>query len=320
LVWRRIWRKRVWRSLRVGATVLWRAIVHFIDDGGTVLAGSIAFTSLFALFPFLIFLTTLAGQFGQEEAARRFVDLALEGLPAEVVSAIRPAIDQVVEVRRTGLMTVSILVAVWTASSGLEALRTALNYAYGIQDSRPFWWQRLQSIAFTIVMSIAILVLMIVVVAGPFIWHFLEDLLKVPASWGWLYTGVRYLLAILLLYAVIALLYQWLPNRRLRGYEILPGAAVAVVTWLITASLFSLYLQNLGRFSVTYGSLGGIVVTLMFFYLSAAIFIFGAEVNGAWRRAVADQLRAERAARIERRRARAAARRSVQGSEGPTSG
>ena len=314
------WRKRVWRSLRIGATIVWRAIVHFIDDGGTVLAGSIAFTSLFALFPFLIFLTTLAGEFGQEEAARRFVDLALEGLPEEVVGAIRPAIDQVVEVRRTGLMTVSILVTIWTASSGLEALRTALNYAYGIEDSRPFWWQRLQSIAFTIVMSIAILVLMIVVVAGPFIWDFLVHLFKVPESWGWLYTGVRYLLAVLLLYAVIALLYQWLPNRRLRGYEILPGAAVTVVTWLITASLFSLYLQNLGRFSVTYGSLGGIVVTLMFFYLSAALFIFGAEVNGAWRRAVADQLRAERAARVERQKAKAAAQSPVQGSQGPTAG
>ena len=316
-----VWRKRVWRSLRIGATILWRAIVHFIDDGGATQAGSIAFTALFALFPFLIFLTTLAGQFGQEEAARRFVDLSLEGLPAEVVSAIRPAIDQVVNVRRTGLMTVSILVAVWTASSGIEALRTALNYAYGIEDSRSWWWLRLQSIVFTVVMSIAILVLMVVVVAGPFIWHFVEELFKVPASWGWLYTGVRYLLAVLLLYAVVALLYQWLPNRRLRGYEILPGAAVTVVTWLITASLFSLYLQNLGRFSVTYGSLGGIVVTLTFFYLSAAIFIFGAEVNGAWRRDVAARLRAQRAARIERRKARRAALQSLaQDNPGSTSG
>jgi membrane protein len=307
-----IWRKRIWRNLRIGATIVWRATVHFIDDGGMTQAGSIAFTTLFALFPFLIFLTTLAGEFGQEEAARRFVDLSLEGLPPEVVSTIRPAIDQVVNVRRTGLMTVSILVAVWTASSGLEALRTALNYAYGIEDARPWWLLRLQSIFFTIIISVAILVLMIVVVAGPFIWHFLVDLLKVPPSWGWTYTALRYLLAVLLLYAVVALLYQWLPNRHLRGYEILPGAAVTVVAWLVTASLFSLYLQNLGRFSVTYGSLGGIVVTLMFFYLSAAIFIFGAEINGAWRRDVATRLRAQRAARAERRRAKSAAQSPAQ--------
>jgi membrane protein len=313
-------RKRAWESLRIGATIFWRAIMHFIDDGGTVLAGSIAFTALFALFPFLIFLTTLAGEFGQEEAAREFIDLALEGLPGEVVSAIRPAIEQVVEVRRTGLMTISILVAVWTASSGLEALRTALNYAYGIEEPRSIWWRRLQSIVLTVVMSVSILVLMIVVVAGPFIWDFLVDLFNVPASWGWIYTGARYLLAVFLLYALVALLYQWLPNRQLHRHETLPGAAVTVVTWLITASLFSLYLQNLGRFSVTYGSLGGVVVTLMFFYLSAALFIFGAEINGAWRRAVAAQLRAERAARAERRKAKAAAQEQARASQGSASG
>lgn len=309
-------RKRVWRGQRIGITIAWRAILHFFNDGGTVLAGYIAFSSLFALFPFLIFLTTLAGEFGQEEAARRFVDLTLEGMPPEVVSAIRPAIDQVVNVRRTGLMTISIVVAIWTASSGLEALRTALNLAYGIEESRPLWHLRLQSFAFTIVLSISILVLMIVVVAGPFIWDFLEGLLDVPAFWSWLYTAVRYLLALCLLYGVIAILYQWLPNRRLRGYEILPGAAVTVVLWLLAASLFSLYLQNLGSFSITYGSLGGIVVTLMFFYLSAAIFIFGAEVNGAWRRDVAARLRAQRAARAERRQARAQAQAQGQG-QGP---
>jgi membrane protein len=312
--------KRAWRSLRIGATIMWRAIMHFIEDGGTVLAGSIAFTALFALFPFLIFLTTLAGEFGQEEAAHEFIDLALDGLPDEVVSAIRPAIVEVVDERRTGLMTVSILVTIWTASSGLEALRTALNYAYGIEEPRPIWWRRLQSIALTIVMSISILVLMVVVVAGPFIWDFLVHLFQVPETWGWTYTGARYLLAVFLLYAVVALLYQWLPNRHLHRHETLPGAAVTVVAWLITASLFSLYLQNLGRFTVTYGSLGGIVVTLMFFYLSAAIFIFGAEVNGAWRRAVADQLRKERAERAERRKAKAAARGPAQAGEGPTSG
>jgi membrane protein len=99
-----------------------------------------------------------------------------------------------------------------------------------------------------------------------------------------------------LLYLVVALLYRWLPSRHLPPREILPGAAVTVVLWVALASLFSWYLQNLGRFSVTYGSLGGIVITLLFFYVSATIFIFGAEINSARRRAEAARLRAERAA------------------------
>ena len=108
-----------------------------------------------------------------------------------------------------------------------------------------------------------------------------------------LFTGLAF---VGLLYLVVALLYRWLPSRHLPLREILPGAAVTVVLWVTLAGLFSWYLQNLGRFTVTYGSLGGIVVTLLFFYLSATIFVFGAEINSARRRAEAARLRAERAA------------------------
>jgi membrane protein len=114
-----------------------------------------------------------------------------------------------------------------------------------------------------------------------------------------MYEALRYLVAIGLLYLVVALLYRWLPSRHLPRREILPGAAVTVVLWLVLAGLFSFYLQNLGRFSVTYGSLGGIVITLMFFYISALIFIFGAEINSARRRTEAARLREERAQRHE---------------------
>jgi membrane protein len=112
-----------------------------------------------------------------------------------------------------------------------------------------------------------------------------------------MYEGLRYLIAISLLYLVVALLYRWLPSRHLPRREILPGAAVTVLLWVLLASLFSFYLQNLARFTVTYGSLGGIVITLMFFYLSALIFIFGAELNSARRRSEAARLRREHARR-----------------------
>ena len=93
------------------------------------------------------------------------------------------------------------------------------------------------------------------------------------------------------------MLYRWLPSRHLPRREVLPGAAITVMLWLVMASLFSLYLQNLTRFTVTYGSLGGIVITLTFFYMSGVIFIFGAELNSARRRSEAARLRAEHARR-----------------------
>jgi membrane protein len=283
--------------LYFGGQIVWQAILHLISDGGTTYAGHIAFTMLFSLFPFLIFLTTLAAEIGQMDAARHFINVSLAAFPHEVSAAIRPAIDQVISSRRTGLMTVSILASLWASSSGLEALREALNTAYDVEEPRSVWFCRLQSLLFTIVASISIIIVMLVLVIGPLAWSLIQPLLNTPWHWGWMYEALRYLVAVNLLYLVVALLYRWLPSRHLPRREILPGAAVTVVLWVVLASLFSFYLQTLARFSVTYGSLGGIVLTLMFFYLSALIFVFGAEVNSARRRTEAARLRAEHARR-----------------------
>jgi membrane protein len=287
------------RRLYLGLRIFWQAIVHLIDDGGMTYAGHIAFMTLFSMFPFLIFLTTLAGELGQTEQVREFVNIALAMLPPEVAQAIRPAIEEVIRTRRTGLMTVSIVASLWAVSSGIEALREALNKAYGVEEPRSIWFCRLQSLLFTIIFSISIIIVMLLFVVGPVIWSYVAPLIDVPWHWGWAYEAMRYLLATVILYLMVALLYRWLPSRHLPWREILPGAAVTVVLWLALASLFSLYLRNLGRFSLTYGSLGGIVLTLMFFYLSALIFIFGAEINSARRRAEAARLREERAHRHE---------------------
>ena len=284
------------RQIALGLRILWHAIVHLIYDGGMTYAGHIAFMTLFSLFPFLIFLTTLAAELGQTDAVREFIAIGLNMLPEEVSGVIRPAIDEVVSTRRTGLMTISILTSLWATSSGLEALREALNQAYGVEEARSIWFCRLQSLAFTIIFSICIILVMLVLVIGPVLWSYIEPMLDVHWERGWLDGALRYFLAVALLYLMVALLYRWLPSRHLPLREILPGAAVTVVLWVTVASLFSWYLQNLGRFSLTYGSLGGIVVTLLFFYVSAIIFIFGAEINSARRRAEAARLRAERAA------------------------
>jgi len=283
-----------WPRFRRAGLIVWHATWHLIDDGALTFAGHIAFMTLFSMFPFLIFLTTLAGVLGQTEQVQEFIALGLTLLPDEVRDAIRPAIEEVASSRRTGLMTVSILASLWAVSSGIEALREALNAAYGVEDARPIWFTRLQSLLFTIVFSISILIVMTVWVVGPVIWSYVEPHLNVPWRWGWMYEALRFVIAIGLLYLVVALLYRWLPSRHLPRREILPGAAITVVLWLVLARLFSFYLQNLGRFSFTYGSLGGIVLTLMFFYLSALIFIYGAEINSARRRAEAARLRAER--------------------------
>ena len=258
--------------------------MHLLDDGGTLLAGHIAFASLFALFPFLIFLTALAGEFGQSDAAQAFVELSLGAMPMEVRASIAPAVDEVLKGGRQGLMTLSILLSLWAVSSAFEAARYALNLAYDVKRTRAIWWQRLQSLFMVLTFAIFIIIAMLIVIAAPFAWTLAEFFELQPDRWQTTYRFVRFGLSVVLMLCFVVPLYRWLPNRQLGIIEVLPGAIIAVVVWISVASLYSWYLQNLGRFSVTYGSLGGVVATLLFFYITALILIFGAEVNAARRR------------------------------------
>jgi len=265
-------------------TSIWQGFRHMLDDGGTLLAGHIAFATLFALFPFIIFLTALSGEFGQSAAAQNFVDLGLGTLPIEVRKSIEPAVDEVLKGGRQGLMTLSIIAALWAVSSAFEAARYALNLAYDVRQTRAIWWQRLQSLLMVMIFAFVIILAMVLAVAAPMVWALADFLDLDLVDWRPLYGVLRFGLSVLLMLCFVLPLYRWLPNCKLATIDVLPGAVLAVIIWIVSAGLYSWYLINLGRFTVTYGSLGGIVATLLFFYITALIFIFGAEVNAAARR------------------------------------
>jgi len=273
-----------WYGPRRLLAPIWQGLLHMLDDGGTLLAGHIAFAGLFALFPFLIFLTTLAGEFGQSAAAQDFIELGLGAMPTEVRAAIEPAVSEVLKGGRQGLMTLSIIASLWAVSSAFEAARYALNLAYEVTRKRAIWWQRLQSLLMVLIFAVMIIIAMLFTVAAPIAWTVAELMEVTPIDWRPVYGMVRFGLSVILMLGLVVPLYRWLPNRPLKTLEVLPGAMLAVLIWIVSAGLYSWYLINLGRFTVTYGSLGGIVATLLFFYISALIFIFGAEVNAARRR------------------------------------
>jgi membrane protein len=255
-----------------------------MEDEGLELSGYIAFTAFVALFPFLIFLAALAGFLGDDDTASDFVAAMFEFMPDDVAETLAPAIYEVIESRRGGLLTFGIASTLWVSSSGIEALRAGLNRAYGVREERPMWWLRLQSFAFVIVGALVIFFLSLAVILGPIVWRVLgpgaADLLEVQLIW----ITVRYVVAAVLLWGALMMLHHWLPNTKQAFREVLPGVCATVVIWLAGASLFSWYLGNLADYSVVYGGLGGVTITLVFFYITAAIFIYGAELNAAWRR------------------------------------
>ncbi|MDX6752121.1 YihY/virulence factor BrkB family protein [Geminicoccaceae bacterium 1502E] len=262
----------------------WSAIKHFFLGDGLIYSGYIAFTGLFALFPFLIALLALAGLLGQGEAADKSIELAFELVPQEVAGVLRPAVGDVRTQATGGLLTLGFLLAMWFASSGLESLRHALNVAYGANDPVHFVVARLQSLLLTAVSAVAIILVVAILIAGPLLHDVLEWLIERRLFDREAYQLVRLGLGLVIMLGLTVLLHLVLPGVRLRLYEVMPGCLLSVVLWVAAAELYSAYLRSLARYSVTYGSLAGIVVTLFFFYISAAVFIFGAQFNGALRR------------------------------------
>jgi membrane protein len=262
----------------------WQTYYHFEKDNAWVLAGHIAYMGLFALFPFLIFLLALAGFLGQGEAAADSIELAMELLPPDVASALRPAIQEVIHAPHAGLMTFGILVSLWASSSGLETLRHALNLAYDVSDPPAFWRTRLESLLMTVVAAAVVILVMLLLVVIPLVLDMVRLLFEQADLRIESYAGAREGAGFLLLLGLLMLLYRVLPNVRLRPMEIVPGAVVAWLLWLVAVWGYTIYLRSVPSYSVTYGSLGGIVVTLFFFYISALLFILGAEINSVLKR------------------------------------
>jgi membrane protein len=275
--------------------ILWPAINHFINDEGFVLAGYIAFTVFFAVFPFLIFLLALAGWLGQGEAAAEFIAISLDVLPGEVSNVMQPAIEDIRSAPHGTLITFSILLAVWFASSGLESLRHACNLAHEVSDPSSFWANRLASMAMTVASAVLILAAMTLLVGLPLadsIMAWLAEHDQIEARMSLI---VRYGIGLGLLFFLTLSLYLLLPNRHLRVIDVLPGTIISATIWLAATKVYSAYLSSFGRYSIIYGSLGGVILTLFFFYVSACIFILGAQLNAAIMR--------ERALQAERRAA-----------------
>lgn len=228
----------------------------------------------------------LAGFLGQGEAADNSVQLGLELLPHDVSQALRPAIDEVRRAPHAGLMTFGILVTLWASSSGLEALRHALNLAYDVADPPAFWRTRLESLLLIVLAAVVVIAVMVLLVVIPLVLQTVQIVLHpgTPPPDPTFFAGSRETLGFLLLLGLLMLLYRVLPNIRLRATEVIPGAIVAWALWLAAVWGYSIYLRSVPSYSITYGSLGGIVVTLFFFYISAVLFIFGAEVNSVVRR------------------------------------
>lgn len=263
------------------------AIKNFVRDDGSALAGYMAYTALLALFPFLIFATALCGLLIGTEGVEPVMNFLFNNVPDHVARTIRPVLEEVVRNRSGNVLSLSALGAIWIASNGFEALRAGLERAYQVKNYRRWWANRLISIGFVFLALIAFFALAVLIVLGPSLTalaqeysgavEYVEEILGVNLQ---IWASFRYFFGAVILITFQLLLHHILPAER-PPVPILRGVLVTVFLWMILASAFSVYFRFMPSYAITYGALGGVIATLLFFYVSAAIFIFGAEINAA---------------------------------------
>jgi membrane protein len=271
------------KAVRYIYCVLEDAFYTFLADDGWAIASHIALSTLMALFPFLIVLTSLAGFFGSKELADQAASLMLQIWPKQVADSISGEVHDVLTTTRTGILTIGAALSVYFASNGVEALRVALNRAYAVVEMRRWYWLRLESIAYTLIAAFTALAMAFLIVLGPLLIEAARRHIPLfVESNENILTWLRYGITISALVVALIILHAWLPAGRRSFLQILPGIVFTIVASLISGIVFGQYLARFANNYVTmYAGLASVIIALVFLYFIAAIFVYGGELNAA---------------------------------------
>ena len=254
------------------------AVKEFNADEMPTYAAALAFQALFSLFPFLLFLMALISFFDLQPFFDWLRDQAALLLPAQAMEQVDKVIVQF-QTQKAGLFSFSILVALWTASAGVRSMMVAMNRAYDVPEGRPLWKLYPLSTLYTLGIAAMLLSASALMVVGPSLMGRLAGLIGFEAYLVVLWTWLRWPVAILLLVVAVAVIYYVTPDVQQEFRFITPGSLLAVLVWIAASLGFGMYVQNFADYNATYGSVGAIIVMLLYFYLSAAVLLFGAELN-----------------------------------------
>jgi membrane protein len=246
-------------------------------------AAAVSYYFVFSLFPFLFFLATLTAYIPYvRNSIGTVLARAQQIMPPEAMELIDKHVGKLIHQTRPRLLTIGLLITVYSASRGVDAVRKALNLAYRVKESRPFWQTELIAFGVTIGGALLVLIGVSVLIAGGAggLWlarHFGVTTAYI-AVWGWL----RWPVTLAAIFSCAALAYTFLPNVDHQFKFITPGALIGTTAWLLATIAFAEYAAHFGSYNATYGSIGGVIVLMTWFYISGFIFLMGGEVNAIW--------------------------------------
>ncbi len=259
--------------------------VHFVkqlmkriaDDDVFGLAAQLAYFFLLSLFPLLLFIMTLIGHLPIDEQS--FIDVLATVAPEEMMDLINENISRLVNEQNSGLLSISFIGTLWSASNGVNAITRAFNRAYEVEEDRSFIVSRLIAIVLTVAMVGIIVIAILLPVLGRMIGMYLFSLFGLSEDFAHIWGTLRWGITSIVFFIVFLALYRLAPNEKIRLIEVIWGALFATVSWQLVSWAFSFYVDIIGDYSATYGSLGAVIVLMIWFYMSGLIIIIGGIIN-----------------------------------------
>ncbi|TYR80667.1 YihY/virulence factor BrkB family protein [Priestia megaterium] len=252
------------------------------EDNATGLAAEQAYYYMLSIFPMLILLLSIIPYLSIEPDEA--VSLLESVMPGEAATIFEENVVQFVNSPNRGILTLGILGTIWSASNGMNAFMRAMNQAFNVKETRSFIKVKVISIVLTVSLVITLVAALILLVFGGVILDILNQWLYLPASANTLLGILRWVIAVAIMIGILSVLYRLAPNKTFPFAHVWPGAVAATMLWQLTSLGFSFYVSNFGNYSATYGSLGGVIVLMLWLFLTGLILIIGGEINAVYHR------------------------------------
>lgn len=243
------------------------------------LAAGLSYYFVLSMFPLLILLAAIVSYIPVPDLFARIVNTLAAVIPEQSMGLVRAVLGDVIHAQRGSFLTVGILGVLWGASSGFASLISALNVAYDVPETRPFWKIRLLAILLTFVTGMLLIVGVFVLFLGPQFGAWLAGKIGAGYLFARLWPTLRWSISIAFIVAGVELIFLWAPNIRQRFLLSLPGAVVAAIFWISASYLMGLYFQHFAQFNKTYGTLGAAIALMVWLYWSWFIVLLGAQLN-----------------------------------------
>jgi membrane protein len=250
------------------------------EDRATGLAAQQAYYYMLALFPLLILLIAIVPYLNIDP--QKAIDIVNKLLPSQSAELLRDNVVRLVSEQNGGLLTFGIIGTLWSASSGMNAFIKAMNIAFDVKETRSFIKARLVSIMLTFGIILAFIVALLLPVFGEVILDTIQSIIRIPAPFDIVFNIIRWVVAIIVMAAVLAGLYRVAPNKNYPFKHVIPGAIFATVIWQLISLGFSFYVSNFGNYSATYGSIGGVIVLMLWLFLTGLALVLGGEINAIY--------------------------------------